>query len=513
MQITQLQESIISKFDVQARLGDVDAEINMLLLIENDSGANELKNALYAVHENELRGLEQLPANILLVYATARGKAYAAERIEAEPDLNVFYVSASCYNKLANYIQSRLELSKNAANDYIRFLRMIINNWELSYVLTEASKQCGNQLVAVDFSGKIFAYSSRSGKLDSYWDLFFKNGFLPASSMQHFYECFMARSDISAKPYRYVCDESGLIYYSSPILINNYPYGYVFMLTWDSEVRDSIYELLPILSRVAGDYIKRKDPELNTSTRMYRNLISDILAGESAESISSRFKIGGYTAPKMMRVLFIKSYFVENETEIYNTLIAQLSVLFTSVPPVIHDSGLVLVQNCSDYLSAGTDDTFGHLLEIANANRLHIGVSNPFSDMCCLADYYAQASEALALSDRRNYVPRVVFYKDVAFYSLLCKLKSEFRAVSTCHPALKVLMDYDKENNTELYNTAKVYVETNRNQKLTSEQLFTHRNTILYRKQKIVELTGIDFDDPEELFQLNYSFRICSFLG
>ena len=81
-----------------------------------------------------------------------------------------------------------------------------------------------------------------------------------------------------------------------------------------------------------------------------------------------------------------------------------------------------------------------------------------------------------------------------------------------CHSALPVLQKYDAKNGTELFETARIYVETNCNQKETADRLHTHRNTISYRKQQIQQMTNIDFTNPGELFQLNYSFKIYAYL-
>ena len=95
---------------------------------------------------------------------------------------------------------------------------------------------------------------------------------------------------------------------------------------------------------------------------------------------------------------------------------------------------------------------------------------------------------------------------------MLCKIPSSEKLRSFCHPALRVLQRYDEENHTELLETLRVYISTNCNQKLTSELMFAHRNTVSYRRQQIIDLTGIDFLDPDTLFQLEYSFKIYQFM-
>ena len=41
-----------------------------------------------------------------------------------------------------------------------------------------------------------------------------------------------------------------------------------------------------------------------------------------------------------------------------------------------------------------------------------------------------------------------------------------------------------------------------------AEELFIHRSTFLYRLEKIKEILQSDLDDPDEIFYLNFSFRL-----
>ncbi len=81
-----------------------------------------------------------------------------------------------------------------------------------------------------------------------------------------------------------------------------------------------------------------------------------------------------------------------------------------------------------------------------------------------------------------------------------------------CHPALATLREFDNDNSTQLYDTLRCYVKNGFNQNLTATELYLHRNSLSYRRQKIVSLTGLDLDDSETQFKLNYSFAIETYL-
>lgn len=56
--------------------------------------------------------------------------------------------------------------------------------------------------------------------------------------------------------------------------------------------------------------------------------------------------------------------------------------------------------------------------------------------------------------------------------------------------------------------TLRVYLDHNLNTVQSAKALFIHRSTFLYRLERIKAILETDFEDPEELFYLNLSFRL-----
>lgn len=74
------------------------------------------------------------------------------------------------------------------------------------------------------------------------------------------------------------------------------------------------------------------------------------------------------------------------------------------------------------------------------------------------------------------------------------------------------LVEYDKEKGTDLVLTLTKYFETQGNLKEMSEELFIHYNTVVYRLQRIREITGIDLDDYEERLNLQIALKILDMI-
>lgn len=77
---------------------------------------------------------------------------------------------------------------------------------------------------------------------------------------------------------------------------------------------------------------------------------------------------------------------------------------------------------------------------------------------------------------------------------------------------LKPLVDYDKKKSTELVKTLEIYFKNTGNLTRISEQLFAHYNTVLYRINRINEITGLPLDDPNHRLNLEIALKIKDLL-
>lgn len=79
--------------------------------------------------------------------------------------------------------------------------------------------------------------------------------------------------------------------------------------------------------------------------------------------------------------------------------------------------------------------------------------------------------------------------------------------------AIDPLIQYDKNNDTELLKTATKYVENNGDIKATAEELFQHGNTIRYRIEKIKKIINAHCKEEHFYEELAVSVRIYKLLN
>ncbi len=139
------------------------------------------------------------------------------------------------------------------------------------------------------------------------------------------------------------------------------------------------------------------------------------------------------------------------------------------------------------------------LFQIAEVLKLDCYCSYPLTGIQNAAVQYAQASTCLARGKREYYECALEDLADL-------NGRPEHRCLAL-HPALHRILDYDRRKNTSLYHMLKTYLRCERNRVLTAQELFMHKNTLVYRIGKVSSLFSLDLDDAYEREYLLVSFR------
>lgn len=104
-------------------------------------------------------------------------------------------------------------------------------------------------------------------------------------------------------------------------------------------------------------------------------------------------------------------------------------------------------------------------------------------------------------------VSSIMHFDDLGIYRLLSFDGLQNELIEFCKDTIKPLIEYDKTNNSELVKTLKIYFQCNGNMKKISEKMYMHYNTIIYRLQKIREITGMNIDDSDSRLNLEIALK------
>jgi PucR family transcriptional regulator, purine catabolism regulatory protein len=137
--------------------------------------------------------------------------------------------------------------------------------------------------------------------------------------------------------------------------------------------------------------------------------------------------------------------------------------------------------------------------------RVLCGLGTPSNDIREWRSSFRQAGQALELS-RRFRERKPLFFPDLSVYRLLIQLESSPELIAFQEEMLGALLA--SEGARELIRTLQVYFEHNGNLSQAAEALFVHRNTLIYRMDRIAALTGANLDDPEIRLAMQLALHI-----
>lgn len=140
-------------------------------------------------------------------------------------------------------------------------------------------------------------------------------------------------------------------------------------------------------------------------------------------------------------------------------------------------------------------------------DNITIGIGRNYSDSMELWKSYNEANRAIEYLKLGNN-NKIAYFDELGIYRILSyeDIKPDLKQIYD--ELLGNLVKYDKEKGTEFIDTLKKYFIYGGNLKRVSEDMFTHYNTIIYRIQRIKEITGIDFDDYEDRLNLQIALKI-----
>ena len=146
-----------------------------------------------------------------------------------------------------------------------------------------------------------------------------------------------------------------------------------------------------------------------------------------------------------------------------------------------------------------------------------IGIGKSVEGYQRLKESYHEASQAIKYIEIIRQVTgdknkSVVNYSNLGFFQIFGKV-DDITELERCIPeTLKKLYLYDDEHKGELITTLQMYLRNNQSIKKTAGAMFVHYRTISYRLEKIKQISGINFDNANEVLAVSNGLIIYKML-
>ena len=197
----------------------------------------------------------------------------------------------------------------------------------------------------------------------------------------------------------------------------------------------------------------------------------------------------------------------DNRTNSVQYICSRLSEEFPNTCAFSYEKCIVVLVNST--LSEMTIPLFrSRIAVMLREGLMKAGISSTCNNLAMFRYYYRQAICAFETGRYKQDTFWCYCFDDYHTDYILRNALMQFPVELLCSREILLLEDYDKDHTSELSRTLKIYLEHDRNLARTAEILDIHRSTLLYRIDRIKEITQLGFEQPEERFRLWLSYRL-----
>ena len=481
---TLLVRELLEPFGIARQIGD-DVDVQEVLLFE--SGAPDAENTAYVACEAGARGRYRRA----LIIAIGETEIAADHLIQLE--------GGSVSAILNGLIQALWKLE--------RLNKALYGASDSQEVIDIASEAIRLPLFYFDDSYRIIAISRKVYyTIDEEWRHMSEEGYLSPRTVRLMSE----NGDLN-----YLSASNEPIIFDSPlfpfsciscnVLYKNYFKGRINILMVD---RDAYQEHIEICRIVRAHLLRliKDGKTLDGNTRL-RNLLTDLLNGKNVQHDALQRTLQGMqgigTSPAGGYQFFAIDINIREDPHLYNYYSRELERLLAGYGACVlsHAGNLVVLAVLQTQARCGCiQDIIRHFLL---NQHLRCGVSHFFHDPDHMHGFYEQAVFALNSAESET----LVLYEDILMDRLFAFVPDKQRMFLLSNSFLD-LLEMDKGSSFPMVETLQSYLENGRSLVKTAEDLAIHKNTMLYRLNKIRECLNVDLDDLNARFALEMSILL-----
>ena len=136
------------------------------------------------------------------------------------------------------------------------------------------------------------------------------------------------------------------------------------------------------------------------------------------------------------------------------------------------------------------------------------GISEVSNAKADFRQYYSNAKLALDICDNDRWLYRRNTYRDTNLYKVLHALSGNPAMAKVVWGVLGKLIQYENDKGLGLIETYRAYIKNDYNVSRTAKSIHLHRQSLIYRLNKIMELTDCNINNAEHRFLLELCTRL-----
>ena len=269
-------------------------------------------------------------------------------------------------------------------------------------------------------------------------------------------------------------------------------------------------ELLDRFSKVVAVEMEKDDFYRDARGVRFGYLLSDLLSGkvQSRRTVEQRTRNVRWDVRAHNRIVTVAdpNGFIPVEKSQRIAERFQHIIIGSRWTTYRHNIVFFVSRDKTDGLSRREIET---LTDFLAASGLVAGVSMTFPDLLESPKYYRQSMRAIDAALLVRKPGRVFTYSEMLTFYAAHTLLKRHDVDEFCPEDIATIRSYDEVHGSELCATLEQYLLHVGDPVAAAEALHVHRNTLLYRINKIRELTGMDLSDGNERLAIQLYFRLA----
>lgn len=247
-----------------------------------------------------------------------------------------------------------------------------------------------------------------------------------------------------------------------------------------------------------------------SNTSAYEYFLIDLLEGKISDEDAVKNK-AGYTKLnfngrfKLLKIEFDDFSYTKANSVIFNFRTSYpYSKVFIYSKYVI----VLLEEDKNNILVDNSNEKLNDLKILFRRNRALCGISTSFSCLTQLKNSFDECSYAINFGKTLNPDKTIYFYDDYFVYHILDNYSKNMDTFPLINKNILKILNLDAEQKNDNFELLEIYLNNNKSITKTAQKMNLHRNSIIYRIDKIRNILGCDLNDSETILKLLLSFKI-----
>lgn len=397
-------------------------------------------------------------------------------------------------------------------DDWSSTIRSAAERKDFKRLIDECWHVFHNPIIFLDANCKALALSSQYGEneVDNEWRYLCRYGYSSVMAVNSYSSTYQNEPMLSTKPSMFRSTNAVQSDCLSVMLVSEHTVcGRINILETDRKLNSGDMQLLGYLADIVTSAMSSDDPDgAHVSTR---NIFYDLIKGEKKpidyESLDYQLQYLGWSRTDRLFVVALIP-----RTSLRQELLMLVSNLLSSQLP---NSTVIVIENhvCAIFNESkiSAEQVSATLRPIAVQNKLYMGISLPVDQISSLGRFYNQAVAAVEYGKLYGSGEDVYSFYDYAL-DYIIEADNVLNVLHACHPDVVHIWRNDNDSSSDKMTTLRSYLNNERSLVNTAQELFVHRNTLVYRIKKITDLMQYDINDIYTRDYMKMSIRVLDLL-